>query len=40
MGLANMFGNTTVSQSVPLGQLKVKRVMMAYYNDVLGVIEK
>jgi hypothetical protein len=40
LGSANMFGNTTVSQSVPLGQLKVKRAVIAYYNDVLGMIEK
>lgn len=40
LGSANMFGNTTVQQSVPLGQAKVKRAMLAYYNDVLGTIEK
>lgn len=40
LGSANMFGNTTIQQSVPLGQLKAKRAILAYYNDVLGVIEK
>lgn len=40
LGSANMFGNTTIEQTVPLGQLKVKRAMISYYNDVLGIIEK
>ncbi|HUQ49524.1 MAG TPA: M1 family aminopeptidase [Terriglobales bacterium] len=40
LGSANMFGNHTVEQSVPLGQMKVKRAMLMYYNDVLGLIEK
>jgi len=40
LGSANMFGNTTVSQSVPLGQTKIKRAMLSYYNDVLALTEK
>jgi hypothetical protein len=40
LGSANIMGNTTVEQSIPLGQLKVKRAMLMYYNDVLGIIEK
>jgi hypothetical protein len=40
LGSANIMGNTTVEQSIPIGQLKVKRAMLMYYNDVLGIIEK
>ncbi|MEO5935788.1 MAG: M1 family aminopeptidase [Terriglobales bacterium] len=40
LGTINLTGNTSVEQSVPLGQLNVKRAMISYYNDVLGVIEK
>jgi hypothetical protein len=40
LGMVNLTGNTSVEQSVPLGQASVKRAMISYYNDVLGVVEK
>ena len=40
LGSARLTGNTTVEQVVPLGQLPVKRALINYYYDVLGVEEK
>lgn len=40
LGNAAITGNTTYEQKVPLGNTKVKRAMLAYYNDVLGLFEK
>ncbi len=40
LGMVNLTGNTSVEQTVPLGQANVKRAMLSYYNDVLGLIEK
>jgi hypothetical protein len=40
LGSARLSGNTSVEQVVPLGQLPVKRGLINYYYDVLGVEEK
>lgn len=42
MGSANMFGNKTIEKQVPLAGLKEtpKRLVVGYYDDVLGVIDK
>ena len=40
LGSAKLSGNTSVEQVVPLGQLPVKRALINYYYDVLGVDEK
>jgi hypothetical protein len=40
LGMVSLSGNTSVEQTVPLGQLPVKRAIISYYNDVLGLIEK
>ncbi len=40
LGSAAMTGNKTIEQSVPLGQLAVKRVLLNHYYDVLSLEEK
>jgi aminopeptidase N len=40
LGSATMVGNKTIEQQVPLGNIPVKRALLNYYYDVLGLEEK
>jgi hypothetical protein len=40
LGSVMMIGNSDMEQQVPLGNLKVKRASLAYYNDVLALVDK
>jgi hypothetical protein len=40
LGSATLIGNSSFQQTVPLGKASVKRAILMYYNDVLGMMEK
>jgi hypothetical protein len=40
LGSATMVGNRTIEQQVPLGNIPVKRALLNYYYDVLGLEER
>ena len=40
LGSATMVGNKTIEQQVPLGNIPVKRALLNYYYDVLGLEER
>jgi len=40
LGSATMIGNKTIEQQVPLGQIPIKRALLNYYYDVLGLEER